>query len=212
MEKMELRSYKKFLIAYSIPCALIALSIGVNSVLMIFRDRVFDMGALGLFFFSFICVIGVFTFKEDIGKSVTIDEEGIKTNKWGVRWEDVVRCYIDYGFSHIPKLTVVRRGRVPSLTYDMRWMKYGKYEMGHFIDKMAGRNVFDINKSVVQRDEDLADCIAILLCVGVAFGANFILKTVWVGIVVGVVLWYPLSRALKKVLIGWEMKKWEKEN
>ncbi|MBQ3634018.1 MAG: hypothetical protein II951_00170 [Bacteroidales bacterium] len=157
-----------------------------------------------------ILAFSVFTFISGWQQLVVIDEEGIQTTKWKVQWDDVVSCYVDYGAHNCALLEVQTNSSLLTYSYDIDCTKYDRFEVGHFIDKMAGRNVFDIGKSAEEKGSNIAWLVSGLVGSAVALFADILMRNYWLGILVGIGFGFAIYRVIKKAWVKRDWKKWRK--
>ncbi len=214
MERMELRCDKVKHIVWFALTVLFMLFCIYGACLQNLGDHLNEntIASCLLYVFIFLVMLpfAAFMFFHGFDQLVVIDEEEIQTTEWKVQWDEVVLCYIDYSAKNRPLLIVQTNNSLSTLAYNIDSTKFDRFVVGHFIDKMAGRNVFDIGKSAEDRGGNVALGLSILLSSVVAFFVVFKMRNFWLGILVGIGFGFAIYRVIKKAWVKRDWKKWRK--
>ncbi|MBQ3634019.1 MAG: hypothetical protein II951_00175 [Bacteroidales bacterium] len=201
MEKMELRCesrrHKRTLVWMAVVCVL-------ASIALTFVDV--GLGFAVLLGSGIGTICAYFSMVNHEEEMLIIDERGIRTNEWEVEWGEVVGCHIGYYTNRSAHLVVVRKDG-KWLFCAIEWFKFDRFEVGHFIDKMAGRKIFDIGKAAETKGSNIAILSAGLVCVAGGVLLGRMLNDLVIGIVVGAVLSVPVYYCVKR---AWEDREWDK--
>ena len=92
--------------------------------------------------YAVICGIAFLISRARKDEFMTLDTQGIKVKNRETPWEDTSRCYFDYiGKNSMALIVELKDGQM--VYYPMRWMRYNKYEVAQYVNKLSGRELFD---------------------------------------------------------------------
>lgn len=162
------------------------------------------------YFFAFLVFLGFFfavilNRDDDEKEFLRIDENGIETNEWIVRWCYVEKCYFEYrrkkrGGKYKDHWLIVEicGTKTTKLEYLCNRLRIDTRQAGMFMNEAAGRIVYDIEKDIDDRVMGGVCLFGWIAFIVGWIGTLILTRKVWVSIVVAVVVSVSVMGAVIK--------------